>query len=67
MRVEEIHAAYAEYSEARRRLIDIAPCTKCCPPHRCCEPGYCILGCDIKRCPRCGGDGFLIDWEDNDE
>lgn len=64
---EEIAAAYAEYSEARRRLIELSPCPKCCPQHRCCDAGYYILGCDIKRCGRCGGDGFLIDWEDDDE
>ena len=64
---EEIAAAYAEYSEARRRLIGLSPCPKCCPPSACRLPGEYILGGDIRRCRRCHGDGFWINWDDDEE
>ena len=63
---EEIHAAYAEYSEARRRLIDLSPCPKCCPAQSPCEPGERLVWTEIRRCNKCGGDGFVINWEDEE-
>ena len=60
----EIAAVYETYDTARLRLTELAPCPKCCPPRHPCSPGEYIRGCDILRCKKCGGDGFLIEWED---
>ena len=60
----ELRAAYDAYDAARKRLVSLSPCPECCPPQFPCDPGYYILGCDMLRCETCGGDGFLITWED---
>lgn len=62
---EDIVAAYDDYAKARSRLVELSPCPKCCPPRHPCGPGEYILGGDILRCRKCGGDGFVIDWEDD--
>ena len=64
---EEIAATYAEYSEARRRLIDLSPCPRCCPPGGPLNPGERLRYGNIVRCGKCGGNGFLITWDEEDE
>jgi hypothetical protein len=58
-----VEEAYADYSAARKRLVALSPCPKCCPPRHPCSPGEYICGSDILWCKKCGGDGFLIGWE----
>ena len=60
----EIATVYKAYNTARLRLAELSPCPQCCPPKRPCSPGEYICGSDILRCKECGGDGFLINWED---
>jgi hypothetical protein len=64
---DELMAVMDAYDTARKRLAEMAPCPKCCPPRRPCSPGEYIAGCDIRRCGKCGGDGFFINWDDEEE
>lgn len=61
---DEILQAHGEYEAARKILVGLSPCPRCNPPRSPCSPGELIRGCDIVRCHKCGGDGFLINWED---
>jgi hypothetical protein len=65
MMVSAIASTYEAYSEARRRLIELSPCPKCCPPKHPCVPGERVHYGEIRLCKKCGGDGFHIDWEDD--
>lgn len=64
---ESIHQAYGEYQAARQILIGLAPCPRCNPPRHPCSPGERLVGSDIVRCGKCGGDGFLINWDQQED